>query len=201
MKWVKTKKFQRSGELAHNADWRVGRRSQRYTCGHFIFKNLITEMLLKPSKTMFIHLIKYYYIIMSKYTLIHLVQFYWQSSQLHHNHLFYSEITTQQNIDHKWSSYDSKGRSLQMNGWIHRSLSLHWWQIDQWKWPPWPKSVRLQHCSLHWDRSPHSDWVTQCLQNLVPLVSPHSPQLIFCVWHSQPSDPPLHSGWTSLTQL
>ena len=43
---------------------------------------------------------------------------------------------------------------------------------------------------------PHGDWVAGCRQSLVQLVSSHSPQLILCVWHSQPPNPPLHSGWT-----
>ena len=39
------------------------------------------------------------------------------------------------------------------------------------KWPPW-------RCCLN------------------QLVGPHSPQLILFIWHSQPPNPPLHSGWT-----
>ena len=64
-----------------------------------------------------------------------------------------------------------------------------------------PKSVRLQDCLLHWDSPPHGEQVAWCRQSLVLLVSPHSPQLIFCVWHSQPPNPPLHSGltWHCLT--
>ena len=43
---------------------------------------------------------------------------------------------------------------------------------------------------------PHNNRVTSCRQSLAPLISPHSPWLIFCVWYSQPLNPPLHSGWT-----
>ena len=46
------------------------------------------------------------------------------------------------------------------------------------------------------DSPPHGEQFARYRQSLVLLVSPHSPQLIFCVWHSQPPNPPLHSGWT-----
>ena len=52
--------------------------------------------------------------------------------------------------------------------------------------------------SLHKDGPPHSDWIPPCLQSLFPLIRPHS-LLIFCVWHSQPTNSPLHLA--SLTLL
>jgi hypothetical protein len=55
----------------------------------------------------------------------------------------------------------------------------------------WPVPVRLQSCSLNWDRSPLCHRGSRLCQSWLSLCS-HPSRSILCLWRCEASDPPFH---------